>query len=153
LLTIVAESFGFLRSSALADTSACREKPDTLPAVSTNCQEQDAAPNRFIQVTGEIRANSLNSHVLSAKEAAGKSHAWWLEFVWIGRREEAPKAGALGDIGRVDGVQSDFGCLKGRAASPTPFFIWWTGKIRVLVFPILPCVRFEIMLPGSAQRF
>jgi hypothetical protein len=51
-------------------------------------------------------------------------------------REGAPKVSTLGDIGSVGGNQSDFGFLHGRTASPISFFTWWTGKIKLLTFPI-----------------
>ena len=91
--------------------------------------------------------------MLSAKEVAGKWHAWWLESDWIGRREEAPKVDALGDIGRVDGFSQISGAPRAGRHRQLLSLIWWTGKIRVLVFPILPCVKFEIILTGSTQRF
>jgi len=91
--------------------------------------------------------------LLSAKEAAGKLRAWWLESDWIGRREEAPKVGVLSDIWRVDGFSQISGVPRAGRRRQLLSLIWWTGKIKVLVFPILSCVKFEIILTGSTQRF
>jgi len=50
-------------------------------------------------------------------EAAGSRRAWWLEYGRNDRREGAPTVGALGDIGRVGGNQSEFGCHQCRTVS------------------------------------
>jgi len=60
----------------------------------------------------------------------------WLKFGRIDRLEGAPKVGALGDIGRVGGNQSDFGCDQGWTASLISFFTWWNKESRVLIFPV-----------------
>ena len=64
--------------------------------------------------------------LLSAKETAGKRHAWWLEFDWIGRCEEAVLGVSTG-FSQISGAQRQDGIAN--------FYLYLvTSKIRVLIF-------------------
>jgi hypothetical protein len=86
--------------------------------------ESRAPPQEDLSGSQRDQFASVNSPNSSEqKKAASSRHAWWLNFCRIGRRQGAPKVGALGDFARVDGNQSDYGCPRAGLRRESLFFI------------------------------
>ena len=61
----------------------------------------------FVRVTDKV-TSTLSTHQIAACERSSRLSACLVaDCDWIDRQEEAPKVGALGDIGRVGVKQSD----------------------------------------------
>jgi hypothetical protein len=97
--------------------------------------ENRAPPQiEFVRIIDETNLTQ-STHQIAASKSSGRQLVCLVDDCGgIDRREGAPKVGALGDVGHVGGIQSDFDCSRaGRRRQPR-FFIGGMVKIGCLYF-------------------